>query len=540
LIPGMDPQKDRWIPISPPLKGVTPADWDIRNNRFDDVLVVTNPAEGSWQFRTYYYPNICITAAGAAASEELGAVTAANPDSASTDGIVEAAAVTGAPYAFFMNVSVQSTIQLEGRLLGLTAGQGSAGDVVNIVGTLLDKNGTLPAQAMLALIEMPNGSVLKIMKDDGLSGDGEAGDGIYGAPFSQTTYGGGYSVRILASLKDPANPANTLIREWTGGFFIKGPKVDQQCGGENDQDKDCMPDEWERRCKLDLQADDRRGDLDGDGLTNLEELSRGTLPCRADTDKGGENDGSEVRGGRDPLNPQDDKVRPLGKINLRALNSRILIDWTRPLSYTGMLVYVSTDANDAGKPIDMGQGNQPIPGTFLLEKLQNDVPYYVKLQGYVTEGGETAFGDFSETEVVMPKADPDMPSGAMLINNGASETASRKVVLNISATDKPLDGAAQGSAAHMTDQFSQQFNTVSGGVEMRVANDESMAGAAWQAVQPQLPWTLTCPAGQTCTVYAQFRDAAGNESLIVNDSIKLDAQAGGEDASNIFLPFASR
>jgi hypothetical protein len=47
-----------------------------------------------------------------------------------------------------MNVSVQSTIQLEGRLLGLTANQGEAGDEVTIIGTLLDKNGTLPAAAM--------------------------------------------------------------------------------------------------------------------------------------------------------------------------------------------------------------------------------------------------------------------------------------------------------------------------------------------------------------------------------------------------------
>ena len=62
LMPGMDPQK-RWIPISP-RTGVTPADWEIRNNRFDDVLVVTNPMEGQWGFRVQYFPITCIPRQG--------------------------------------------------------------------------------------------------------------------------------------------------------------------------------------------------------------------------------------------------------------------------------------------------------------------------------------------------------------------------------------------------------------------------------------------------------------------------------------------
>ena len=96
-------------------------------------------------------------------------------------------------------------------------------------------------------------------------------------------------------------------------------------------------------------------------------------------------------------------------------------------------------------------------------------------------------------------------------------------MLNISATDTPLDGAAQGSAAHMTDQLSQQINTVSGNIQMRIANTDKMDGIPWQPVQPTLPWTLTCEGGQECKVYAQFRDGAGNESLIVNDLILLVA-----------------
>jgi len=520
--PTMDLQKDRWIPISPRQTGQTPLVWDIRNNRFDDVLVVTNPEPGTWQFRTYYYPVNCI---GVTAADAQGVDAVAN----------------GGPYDFMMNVSVQSTIQLEGRLLGLSAGQGTAGDAVSIVGMLLDKNGTLPATGMLAVVESPVGTVLRIMRDDGNSDDGEAGDKIYGARYAQTNYGGGYSVRILGLFKDPANPAATLIREWNGGFWIDGPHLDEKCGGQGDTDGDCMPDAWERRCKLNLEKDDRRDDPDHDGLTNLDELNRGTLPCRADTDNGGENDGSEVRGGRDPLNPHDDRVLPFGKINVRALNSRIMIEWTRPISYTGMLLFLSTDPNNPGQGVDLGQGNQPQPGHHLIEGLQNDQPYTVILQGYTNdESGVPMLGDFSEPTVVTPKADPDMPSGAMIIENGAPVATARQVVLNLSATDTPLEGAAQGSAAHITDQYSQLYNTVSGGVQVRISNDATMAGAAWQPLTTEIAWTLACANGETCTVYAQFKDAANNESLIVNDSIVLDEQVTGGFSTSLFLPFIKR
>lgn len=43
------------------------------------------------------------------------------------------------------------------------------------------------------------------------------------------------------------------------------------------------------------------GDADGDGLSNAEELQRGTNPLRADTDGDGVSDGLEVRLGRNPL-----------------------------------------------------------------------------------------------------------------------------------------------------------------------------------------------------------------------------------------------
>ena len=181
-------------------------------------------------------------------------------------------------------------------------------------------------------------------------------------------------------------------------------------------------------------------------------MQLGTLPCRADTDNGGENDGSEGARAAQPAHPlyaPDDKVRPLNRFNLRALNSRLLIDWTYPLSYTNMRLLVSTDPNAPGKAIDMGQGQDPKqPGSYLSEGLQNGMTYYVRLQGM----DDPAEGGYSDPAPIMPKSDPDMPSGAFLIEDGAAESKTRNVMLTFSATDRPLDGAAQSSAAHMTDQ----------------------------------------------------------------------------------------
>jgi hypothetical protein len=535
LRPGDDPQK-RWIPISP-RNSTTPADWEIRNNRFDDVLIVTNPVEGQWSFRTQYFPVTCIPKQDASSADAQAGAALAGDAPQVADGIQAIDAATGAPYAFFMNISVQSTIQLEGRLLGLNAGQGLAGDVVTIIGALLDKNGTTPAQLMVAFVDRPDGTSLVVLKDDGTQNDGAAGDGIYGALFGNTAHGGGYNVRILAGFKDPANAANSLVREWNGGFWIDGPKIGpsggQTCGGPNDTDNDCMPDDWERRCKLIVGKDDRGEDLDRDGLTNYEELQHGTLPCRADTDNGGENDGSEVRAQpnpRNPLDPKDDKVAPLGKINVRALNGRIMIEWARPFSYTNMLLAISLDPNNPGRPTDLGQGDPNFPGNHLIEGLENGRTYHIWLQG--VDG--TARGDFSEPEAVMPKADPDMPSGAMLIENGSEVAHAKQVMLNFSATDTPLPGAAQGSAPHMTDRYSTLYNEVSGAIELRVSNHEDMAGAQWQSFVQELPWTLACADGDLCRVYAQFRDGALNESLIVNDTILLD------ESSNTYLPLINR
>ena len=159
----------------------------------------------------------------------------------------------------------------------------------------------------------------------------------------------------------------------------------------------------------------------------------------------------------------------------------------------------------------------------LIPNLENDVIYYLRVRCTNSD----VEGKLSDVLIVMPKADPDAPAGDMLVENGAATTPTRAVELNISATDTPLPGMAQGANGHMTDRLSLQ-NEISGGVEMRIANTPTMSGASWEPFSQSKNWMLDCAEGQLCTVHAQFRDAAENESLIVSDSILLEAEADSD------------
>jgi hypothetical protein len=493
LMPGMDPAA-RWIPISPP-DATTPADWDIRNDPFQDVVIVKDPKPGSWGFRMRY--------------AEI-------------------------PGDYIMNLSVESPIRLEGNLLNLTSGQGKAGDVVPIVATLMDHKGLIPGATMTATIANEGGTDVILLLDDGNNQDGAAGDGIYGFPYSLTQHGGSYGVRIVAQFPNPADLSETLFREWNGGFWMDGPQDDGKYEG--DTDEDGMPDDWERRCKLIVGEDDSQLDNDRDGLSNIRELGVGTSPCQADTDRGGEQDGSEVEGGRNPLWAPDDKAFKVKGITLRPLNQRVAIGWSqRTDTHSNVRVCVSKVAGDLGDCRDMGAR-----GDFVLPGLTNDQTYYLTLYG---EGEGGAQGAYSDQMAVTPKEDPIPPQGAFFIGgsnvrDGGDVAVSHEVVLFVDAvdTDGEYDGPA-GSGSHSVPhglvgpQHAGMF-AASGDVQMRFSNTQGGIGASpWEPLLSTKEWMLDCADGTVCTVYGQFRDGAGNESLVIDQQILLQF---GE--SQIYLP----
>ncbi len=69
----------------------------------------------------------------------------------------------------------------------------------------------------------------------------------------------------------------------------------------SDADHDGMDDAWETAHGINPALNDRSGDADADGLSNILEFSLGTHPTLADTDADGVGDGYEVRHALNPL-----------------------------------------------------------------------------------------------------------------------------------------------------------------------------------------------------------------------------------------------
>ena len=102
------------------------------------------------------------------------------------------------------------------------------------------------------------------------------------------------------------NPNNDEIRQLiidtTGISYeeLKAPFVDNFLLDDNDEDGDGLPDSWEKTYGLDTSIDDKDQDLDGDGVSNVDEFRFSTNPSKTDTDGDGIPDQWEISNGLDP------------------------------------------------------------------------------------------------------------------------------------------------------------------------------------------------------------------------------------------------
>ena len=125
-----------------------------------------------------------------------------------------------------------------------------------------------------------------------------------------------------------------------------------------------------------------------------------------------------------------------------------------------------------------------------------------------------AAGNTATTAPFSVTVDNHSPTGSVVINGGAAATNSRNVTLTLAATD-----------------------ALTGVTQMRFSNTGTSFSAA-EAFAATKAWTLTTGAG-TKTVYVQYKDAAGNWSAAVTDTIVLDTTAPTVSARTVSSVTAS-
>ncbi|MFN8446503.1 MAG: VWA domain-containing protein [Caldilineaceae bacterium] len=366
--------------------------------------------------------------------------------------------------------------------------------------------------APYALVTAPDGVQSKVLLfDDGQHGDGEANDGFYGGVYTLVTQAksvaptgeegnqpkpnneGSYQVRLVVQTQK-------FTREALGSFSVKAG---------DDSNSNGLPDPFEQENQV--TSDD--GDPDLDGLDNISEYQLGTDPNNSDSDGGGENDGSEFTKGKNPLDPTDDSIVAPQFLHVTPNVGMNVVQYDVQSDYNRMVLYRATSPNG---PWNIEEPELPNTGIY-SDTADNGVTYFYRFMGINANDNRSRIIGSSS---VVASEDPFQPEVDVVINNDATETSNLNVVLNF------VPYAEEGvMPADVT--------------EMRISNDPTLSDADWEPFSQNKAWQLapTQP-GEIAKVYAQVRDAAHNESLIVLDDIKVSDGQGA--STNVYLPIVVR
>ena len=407
----------------------------------------------------------------------------------------------------------------------------SPGIPVQLVGFLTDTRGPIRGADVRAHVQLPDRTIQMVhFQDNGNSGDGQAEDGVYASFFTATALASGpegdndvvrdpplggpptrgsYVVNVAADGK--SNFGSQFHRDKTAAFHVARDLSDSA-----DSDKDGLPDAWEIFYGKDPNVPDADDDPDKDGLPSGTEFLLGTHPCDPDTDGGGETDGSEVEGGRSPLNPKDDGVPPIRDFGIYEPESHEPLLWPDGIP-VGPLVYLRYPTHPAFQKVIIHRracptGLEPFPffaplatlegteltGLFIDRGVLTGQCYQYRAHGEGPTGQTTVPSRIVD---IMVTADPIPPDGAVRIMP--------RPVINDLNVDVALIG--DGSPTHY--RIGDEPIT---GLEPLVAFPPGEQGLL--SITRTLPGPAGVPGPKT--IYAKFYDATGNVSDLLLDSVR--------------------
>lgn len=394
----------------------------------------------------------------------------------------------GVPYKVLVSGQTDLTLNLLlPNLLGTSYSTGNRFPIYAI----LSNDGPIPCEGVEAIVTAPDGSkTLLPLFDDGKHGDGTAGDGVCANTYTRVNQStvvqppdegvpdpppaedeGGYGVQLTAKNSE-------FQREAKGAFAVPAGEDDNNNG---------IPDVWEDENGV----SDPNGDPDLDYLLNGDEYLYGTDPNNSDTDGGGENDGSEVDWSQDPLDPNDDEVEAPDFLQTAADNGKVQLTYDVKGEYVKLELW-RAPAPDG--PWNLRVSELPLGGAY-EDPATNDTAVYYRLIGEDGDGHRTAV---IASESVTPSLDPIPPEARVIINDSAASTQYRGVILTFEPYEYDMS------------ESTESFDDIT---QMMLSNDPSFAGAQWQDLAQDVPWTLGGVANAMNYVYARFQDVNGNKSV---------------------------
>ncbi|MCX6781939.1 MAG: fibronectin type III domain-containing protein [Candidatus Magasanikbacteria bacterium] len=164
----------------------------------------------------------------------------------------------------------------------------------------------------------------------------------------------------------------------------------------------------------------------------------------------------------------------------------------RNSTFTKITATCSADNQAAGDALLAGTDCRTTSGSDLVIWTKHFTSFLTYTQQVQQSGGSSGGGINNNNQTAPTNA-------SVVINSGSASTASANVTLALSASDA---------------------------TQMAISNTSDFNGISWEDYAASKSWVLPAGAGLK-TIYVKFRNADGNISNIVSDSIDLTVSAGG-------------